>query len=112
MKPISIEIRKMIVAAKERGEKEEEIIKWSGVSRGSIYNIFHLYKTTGSVEPKPYPGKKSIVSEEMLEQIRMKIKEKNDITLEELIKELNLPIKKSRLSALLINMGMSFKKRR
>jgi hypothetical protein len=34
-----------------------------------------------------------------------------DITLEELIETLNLPIKKSRLSVILIAMGLNVKKR-
>ena len=37
-------------------------------------------------------------------------KRQSDITIEELIEMLNLPIKKSRLSVVLIGMGISFKK--
>jgi len=61
---------------------------------------------------KPYKGKPCRLNEDDLEKIRAKIKEQNDITLEELIDELDLPIKKSRLSEIVIEMDLPFKKRR
>ena len=43
--------------------------------------------------------------------IKQLILSKRDITLDEIIEELDLPIKKSRLSVITIKMGFSFKKR-
>ena len=112
MKPISQEKRKIIVAAKERGEKAETIALWVGVAVSSVFNICRLNKKTNDITPKPFRGRQSILSTEQLEEIRKTVENENDITLEELIDKLGLPIKKSRLSVILIGMGFSFKKRR
>jgi len=112
MKPIAKENRELIVAAKSRGEKPEDIAVWFGVSVSSVYNILALHRKTNDVTPKPYPGRPSKITEKDLEIIRASIKEKNDITLEELIEELNLPIKKTRLSEIINKMNLPFKKRR
>jgi transposase len=47
---------------------------------------------------------------ELFAQIKSAVKDQNDITLEELIEKLSLPIKKSRLSVVLIKEGLSLKK--
>jgi transposase len=112
MKPISIEKREMIIHAKERGETPETIALWTDVSLGSVYNILALHRETNDISPKPYTGRPSSLTSKQLEDIRLTVAAKNDITLEELIEELDLPIKKSRLSVVLIGMGLSFKKRR
>jgi transposase len=111
MKPISQEKREMILSAKERGEKPEAIALWVGVAQSSVYNILALHRETNDISPKPYPGRPSSLTPEHLEEIRTTVKADNDITLEELIEKHNLPIKKSRLSVVLIEMGFSFKKR-
>ena len=112
MKPISNENRKLIVAARERGEKPGVIAVWFCVAVSSVYNILALHKKTNDVTPKPYLGRPSRLTEEDLEKIRLAIQEKNDITLEELIDELDLPIKKTRLSEIINGMNLPFKKRR
>ena len=111
MKPISVEKREMIVSARKRGEKPGTIAVWVGVNRSSVYNILALHRKTNDITPKPYPGRKSRLTAEHYKKIRTIVGEKNDITLEEMIDELHLPIKKSRLSEILIEMNFSFKKR-
>jgi transposase len=61
--------------------------------------------------PKPFPGRQSSLTTEQLVEIKETVEAENDITLEELIEKLKLPIKKSRLSLVLIGMGFSFKNR-
>jgi len=111
MKPISNSKRELIISAKKRDEKEDEIAKWLEISARSVSRIWKLYKETESIQPKKQPGRKSSLTEADIEQIRKTVKHQPDMTLEELIEELNLPIKKSRLSEILIEMGLSFKKR-
>lgn len=110
MKPIANENRKLIIAAKERGEKPEVIAVWFSVAVSSVYNIIALHKKTNSILPKPFPGRPSRLTEEDLGKIRQAIQEKNDITLEELIEELDLPIKKTRLAEIIKGMNLPFKK--
>ena len=112
MKPISNEKRELIIAAKKRGEKEEDISKWLKISVSSVSRIWILYKRTESIQPKKRPGRKSSIDDAKLEQIRNTIKQQPDLTLEELIDKLELPIKKSRLAVILTQMNLSFKKRR
>jgi transposase len=110
MRPITIEVREIIVAAKERGEKPATIALWAKCSVGSVYKICRLAKEN-ELTPKPFPGRQSILTAEQLVEIKEAVEAENDITLEELIEKLKLPIKKSRLSLVLIRMGFSLKKR-
>ena len=112
MKTISVEKRELIVDAKKRGEKEGDIAVWLRVNVRSVRRIWKLYKETESVQPKAIPGRKPSVDASAISKIASKVKMQPDITLEELIGELGLPIKKSRLSVILVGLGFSFKKKR
>lgn len=111
MKLISSEIRELIIEAKQRGEKEEVIAIWLKISKRSVGTIWKRFKDTGGVQPIKSTGRKSLLSNEKIDEIRSAIKESPDITLNELIERLSLPIKKSQLSKLLIRLGFSYKKR-
>jgi len=111
MTPISNEIRRLLIAAKKRGEKEDSIAKWLQVSKSSVGKIWKLYNDTGSFLPAPYPGREPIMTAEKFEEVKLFVAQNPDATLDEIIEELSLPIQKSRLSVLLIEAGLSFKKR-
>jgi len=111
MKPITNEKRELLVEAKKRGETEKSIAKWLKISESSVTTIWRLYRKTGSHLPIPYPGRQPILSTYKWEEIKKLVAAEPDKTLEEIIEELDLPIKKSRLSVLLIEAGYSFKKR-
>ena len=110
MTPISNEKRTLLIAAKERKETEEDIAKWLQISKSTVGKIWKLYKDTGSYLPTPYPGREPILTIDKFEEVKALIAKKPDSTLNEIIEELSLPIHKSRLSVLLINAGLSFKK--
>ena len=111
MKSTSNCVRNIIVSAWLRGESVESIIEWTGVSRATVYNTCKQFHSTNTVAPKKQPGRPSRLSKADYDSIRDLILHENDITLEEIIERLNLPIKKSRLSVITIEMGFSFKKR-
>ena len=111
MKPITNEKRELLIAAKQRGEKEEDIAKWLNISKGSVGTIWRLFRKTGSYLPTAYTGRPSVITQEKTEEIQAAIRTEPDITLCELIEKLSLPIQKSQLSRLLISLGYSFKKR-
>jgi transposase len=67
MRPIPIEVRKMIVAAKNRGEKIKTIALWTGYTPKSIYNICKLEEER-RLEPKPFTGRRSILTDEQLKK--------------------------------------------
>ena len=112
MKPLSSDIRKLIIESKLRKEKDSDIAKWLNISKSSVTVIWRQFKVTNSIEPKPYPGAKPIFNDEMKEKVKQLIKTAPDMTLEEIIEKLNLPIKKSRLSQWLIESGYPYKKKR
>lgn len=111
MKPISKEKRELLIAAKQRGEKEEEIAKWLEISKGSVGTIWRLFRKTGSIMPTAYTGRPSMITQEKVDEIQEAVRNNPDATLSELIERLSLPIQKSQLSRLLISLGYSFKKR-
>jgi transposase len=111
MRPISDEKRKLIVSAKKRKETNKGIALWLEVDESSVKRVWRLHKATGCIKPKKPPGRKPLITPAQIEQIKETVKNQPDITLEELIETLKLPIKKSRLSVILIEMGLSFKKR-
>jgi transposase len=111
MKPISNEKRELIVEAKQRGEKEVAIASWLKISKRSVGTIWKLFRNTGGFQPAKYVGRKSRLSGEKIDGICQAINENPDMTLNEMIERLSLPIKKSQLSKLLIKLGFSYKKR-
>ena len=110
MVPISEEKRALLIAAKKRGEKEEDIAKWLEISKSSVGTIWGLYRKTGDYRAKPYPGAKPKLTVEKWKEVEALIAKEPDKTLEEIIEALQLPIQKSRLSVLIIEAGYSFKK--
>jgi transposase len=111
MKPISNEKRELLIEAKVRGEKEKDIAKWLKISESSVTVIWKRYRETGSIKPTPYPGREPILAAEKFNDVKLYIRKYPDATLDEIIEALSLPIHKSRLSVLLIEAGLSFKKR-
>ncbi len=112
MREISREKRELLVEAKKRGEQNAEIAKWLKIGVRSVCRIWKLYKETDSIEAKKRPGRKPKISESELAEIRKAVEAQSDITLEELIEKLNLPIKKTRLSEIIIGMDLVVKKKR
>jgi len=111
MQPISNDKRADIITAKQRQEPVKSIKRWFNVSDSTISRIWNKYLKTGSFLPIPYKGRKSDITSQQDEQIRLKIQENCDITIEKLISELQLNITVSGLSRRLEKMDLSFKKR-
>ena len=110
MRAITCEKRELLIAAKKRGENEGDISKWLGISVRSVSRIWKLYNDTESVQPTKRLGRKSSTDGAKLEELREAVRKQPDLTLEELIDKLGLPIKKSRLAVVLRRMGFSYKK--
>lgn len=113
-KPLSNDLRKRIIDAKLRGETENEIAQSKEVNKSTVTKLWALYRETGSYEARPNPnGRKPALSSQQLEQITVKINEQPDITLQELIDELKLPVCVSALCRTINNkLGLRFKKKR
>ena len=111
-KPLSNDLRKRIIEAKLRGDTEDTIATEKEVNKSTITKLWSLYRKTGSYAARPNPnGRKPALSANQLEQITLKIYEQPDITLQELIDELGLPICVSALCRTVNNkLGFCFKK--
>jgi len=103
--------RENIVLAMQRKEKRSTIAMWLNVSISTIDKVWHKFKETGTYLPIPYTGRKSTLTIKQEEDIRIKIAQTPDITIIELIAELNLDITESGLSRHLKKMDLTFKKR-
>ena len=111
--PYSNDLRKRIIDAKLKGIPEAQIAAEKDVHKSTVRNIWALYLETGSYEPRPNPnGRKSVLSAEQRENVKNTIIERPDITLQELIEELSLPIGISGLCKIVKKLGFRYKKRR
>lgn len=91
--PLSRDIRKRIIEAKENGDSIKKIAIEKGVGLNTIVCLLRLYRETGSYEPRPLNnGRKPRLDEDTLEKIRKRIEEQPDITLHELKEEFKLPV--------------------
>ena len=91
--PLSRDVRKRILEAKENGDSIQKIAREKGVGTNTIACLLRLYRETGSYEPRPLKnGRKPRLDAETLKQIEKRIKEQPDIALYELKEELDLPI--------------------
>lgn len=110
-KPLSNDVRKIIIKHMEAGKSVQEVADILLISLNAVRTIWSKYQETGSYEPRPQnSGRKPKITDEQMQVVFDKVKEQPDITLEELIEELDLPIKKSALSLRLIRAGYTFKK--
>ena len=91
--PLSKDMRRRIIEAKERGESHEKISREMKVNISTITRLVALYRESGSYAPRPLNnGRKPRLDEQTLQKIRKRIQEQPDITLRELIEEFSLPV--------------------
>jgi transposase len=110
MKPICTEIRQLVIRAKEQGKKRKEIAYLYNISFITVKRIISLHKATGSIKPKVNKGRKSRLTETMIQAIKDKIENQPDVTLSAIIEDLQLPIGVTQLHRFLKKRGFSYKK--
>ena len=110
--PLSNDIRKRIIEAKERGDTVAQIAKEKAVSQSAVVRITALYRETGSYEPRPHSlGRKQKLTAEQLLAVKERILGQPDIGLMEMIEEMHLPICESALCRIVNNkLGLRRKK--
>ena len=91
--PLSRDMRKRIIEAREKGDSIQKIATEKGVGTNTIVCLLRLYRDTGSYEPRPLNnGRKPRLDDETLEKIRRRIEKQPDIALHELKEEFALPV--------------------
>ena len=86
MRPISVDLRKRIVAARfEDGQSMGLIAERFRIPKGTVQNILRRYAQTGTVEPKAHGGgRRPTFSPEALRRLEWDVEHHPDATLEEL----------------------------
>lgn len=112
-KPISQEVRELIIYHKQKGSKNAEISEWLKVSVKSVKRIWQMYRKENTIASKVNnSGRKAAFCDAKVNKITEKIQEQPDLTLEEIIKIFHINISVSALSRKLIKLDLSYKKRR
>jgi transposase len=84
MRAYSMDLRKRVLAAVDRGTPRKEIVRTLGVSEPTIRRYLRLRRETGSVAPKPYPKRPFSIgqSAEQRRALWKQLEEHDDATLE------------------------------
>lgn len=109
---LSMETRASIMRHLDDGMKVKDISRILHVSQSAIYALKKRMRDTGSIEPgyRGRCGRPSSLSPEQLQAMEVFVQEQPDSTLEDIRRELQLPIKKSQIANLLHKMGYRLKK--
>lgn len=111
MKAYSNDLRKRIIAARNNGDKVNDIAERFSVSVRFIYSLLRLFRMTGSYEAKKNSGgAPRKISSEDEEKIRQFIEEKSDLTLEEIKEQGNLEVSVSTIHRAIKRMKITLKK--
>jgi len=99
---LSIDLRERIMYAYNSGVPVKEVAAQFYVGADAVYKLIQHVNRTGSVRPKPLNnGRKPKLNEEQHEKIRQTIQARPDITLAQMVKELELPVSVSALSKII-----------
>lgn len=98
-KMIPYDTRVRIVSAYRRHGNARHVADMFGVSAREVYRLAARENKEHDLHPHPERrGRKPKLTQEQLDKIEAAIREKPDITILDLIHDLNLPISESRLS--------------
>jgi transposase len=113
MTPYSQDLRQRVVEAIQRGDGSvRQIARRFLVSVSFVVRLLHLYRTTGSVEPRPHGGgNPAVLGPEDLERLRELIRRQPDATLEECRQQLGLSCSLMTIARALRKLGLPRKKK-
>ena len=112
-KILSEDTRERLVQAYENTKDVSEVALMFNVSESTVFRLVGQKRKTGSLALQTSKrGRKSSLTPEMLTSIEDKLHSQPDITLQEMIEELKLPIKVSELCNIIIHkLGFTRKKK-
>jgi len=114
MATLSLDLRERIVTAYDNGEgTRDEIAARFRVSLGMVKKLLQQRRKTGSIKARHHLAgrKKTIVAEHRI-AMRQHLKRKPDMTLAELREVLGLQCTLPAIHYVLVDMGLTYKKRR
>lgn len=114
MKMLSMDLRKRILAAYDKGQgTRDDIATRFCVSLGMVKKLIQQRRHTGNIAPRyDRCGRKPILLAEHRKSAKALLHNKPDLTLEELRKELQVSCSLTAIHYMLADMGLTYKKRR
>jgi transposase len=110
MKPVSNEVRGIIIKHYEAGMPVKDIVPIVFRSEKTVYRMIDFYKKTGKIESKKWGGNNHKITPEMAEKILEYFANIPDSTLCDAIEKLGLDVTESGLSRFLKLNGIVRKK--
>jgi len=114
MATLSLDLRQRIINTCDRGEgTQEQVARRFGVSYGMVKKLLQQRRKTGCIKPRHHLAgrKKKIVAEHRI-AMRKQLQRKPDMTLAELRDALGLECTLPAIHYVLVDMGLTYKKRR
>lgn len=106
------EARELLVEAYEKTGNAKEVAKCFSVDTSTVYRLNRQKKATGSVKLRTNQrGRKPSLTPTDLSNIDQAIREQPDITIDEIIKKLNLHVANETVRKAVIKMGYVYKKK-
>lgn len=106
------EARELLVKAYEKTGNAKEVANCFGVDTSTVYRLCRQKKATGSVKLRTNKrGRKPSLSSEDLSNIEKAIQQQPDITIDEIIEKLDLPVTNETVRKAVIKMGYVYKKK-
>jgi len=114
MKTFSSDLRERIVAAYDRGDgTREQIAERYDVSLGMVKKLLQQRRRTGDLAPRHrFSGAKPKITPKHQQRLRRLVRDRPDMTLEELRDALGVECTPQAIHYVLERMGLSLKKRR
>lgn len=114
MAALSLDLRECIIKACDKGANtQEEIAQRFDVSLGMVKKLLQQRRKTGCIKARhQLAGRKKLIIAEHRIAIRQHLKRKPDMTLAELREELGLNCTLPAIHYVLVDMGLTYKKRR
>ena len=112
-KIMSNDSRERLVQSYGKIKKANEVATAFDVSESTVFRLVRQYKETGTVELQTHKrGRKPILTPEQLQKVKETILETPDITMQEIIDKLQLPIKENTLCVIVkYKLGFTRKKK-
>ena len=112
MEAYSLDLRKRVLAACDAGHGTKEVAKQFGVSPSWVRRLKQRRRELGTIEPLPGRyGQPPKLTEADLRSLSDLVAQHPDATLDELRRQLDLPVSLSSICRALQNLKLSFKKK-
>lgn len=113
MATLSVDLRERILISYDKGEgTRDEIARRFRVSLGMVKKLLQQRRHTGCIKPRHHlAGRKKLIVAEHRRAIREHLKRKPDMTLAELRDALGLSCTLPAIHYVLVDMGLTYKKR-